>query len=177
MIRILALVFVLLVPASGLAEPRSQIEVITLEAQPTIQRKVRAKPEAFATAVGGAVMALMASAGDSSLETIGPPFARYTLRSTTMIEADVGIPVRKAAVQKTLPDGIRASDLPAGRAAVLLFRGRHEHLPRAHAELDAWLAANKKKPAGSRWEVYVTNPFETPDPDAQQTRIVAPIQR
>jgi effector-binding domain-containing protein len=191
MTRILAFLFVLLLPAQGLAEPAArpaaapaarpaaepaaEIELITLEAQPTIERTVRAKPEAFAAAVASAVMSLMVSAGAGSLEIAGPPFARYKVRSKTVVEADLGLPVRKAGT-RALPEGIRASKLPAGRAAALVFRGRHEHLPRGHAALDAWLLANKKKPGGARWEVYLTNPFETPDPDAQQTRIFAPIQ-
>ncbi len=175
MISILGSLLALPGAALAQAEPSPQIELVTLEAQPTIERSVRAKPEEFATAVAAAVMSLMVSAGEGSLEISGPPFARYTRREKTVIEADLGLPVRKAATARTLPEGIRAGALPATRAAVLVFRGRHEHLSRGHAALDAWLAAGKHKPAGARWEVYLTNPFETPDLDAQQTRIVAPL--
>ncbi|MBA3500440.1 MAG: AraC family transcriptional regulator, partial [Deltaproteobacteria bacterium] len=50
-------------------------------------------------------------------------------------------------------------------------------LAAAHAELDAWLAANKRAAVGPRWEVYVTNPITTPDPDAQTTRVYAPLAK
>ena len=95
----------------------------------------------------------------------GPPFARYLSRGATFV-VEVGVPVRKG---KTA--------LPAGPAAVVEFRGPHAKLATAHAELDAWLAANKRTAAGPRWEVYVTNPITTPDPDAQTTRVYVPLAK
>ena len=91
-----------------------------------------------------------------------------------MVEA--ALPVIKRPTGK-LGAGVRAGALPAGPAATLVHRGRHAELDRAHATLDAWLVANKRRAAGPRWEVFMTNPLTTPDPDAQETRVVVPLQR
>ena len=46
----------------------------------------------------------------------------------------------------------------------------------AHAKLDAWLTKSGKTARGPRWEVYTTTPLTTPDPDAQVTQLVIPVQ-
>lgn len=161
--------------ATAIAEPAAKptIEVITLDAQPALARTIRATPDALATAIGGAVLSLIATADQHTLAVVGPPFARYLSRGA-QLEVEVGLPVRSAS-KKAPSKGVRAIELPAGSAATLVFRGRHEDLWRAHAMLDAWLAQNKRKAAGARWEVYVTNPLTTRDPALHETRIIAPL--
>jgi AraC family transcriptional regulator len=165
--------FAILCLLAGVAAAEPKIEVVTLEAQPAIAKTVKAAPDAVSAQIGNAVMALMTTADRHTLAIAGPPFARWLSRGAT-IEVEVGLPVRKAP-SKQLAGGTRAIELPAGPAATLLFRGRHQDLSNAHAALDTWLAQSKRKPASTRWEVYVTNPVTTPDPAAQQTRIVAPL--
>jgi effector-binding domain-containing protein len=126
-----------------------------------VTKTIRVKPDALAAAMQQAILGLVASVEGIS----GPPFARYRSRGATYV-VEVGVPVQKG-----------RPVLPAGPAAVLEFRGPHAKLATAHAELDAWLVANKRAAAGARWEVYVTNPITTPDPAAQTTRIYAPLAR
>ena len=138
-------------------------------------RTVKVAPDQLGTAIAGAVMTLLATADRHGLAIAGPPFARYLSRGA-QLEVEVGFPIRKATT-KQLGKEVRLIELPAGPAATLEFRGRHDDLPRAHAEIDAWLAANKRKPSSARWDVFVTNPIETPDPTKQETRIVVPLSR
>lgn len=168
------LVLALVIVHAGIAAADPAVTVETLVAQPAIARTVRAKPAELSTAITSAVLGLVVTADQNSLVIVGPPFARYRARGSASIEVEVGVPVRKRP-QGKLGKDVRAIDLPAGPAAVVVFRGRREQLPRAHAALDAWLAEHHKQPAGARWEVYVTNPLQTPDPDAQETRVVAPF--
>jgi AraC family transcriptional regulator len=171
----IALVLALL-SATAAAEPApaAKVELVTLEAQPTIVRTVKAAPDALGSAIAGAVLSLIATADQHSLAIVGPPFARYVARGKR-VQVEVGVPVRKAAAGKQLGKDIRAGELPAGPAATLMFRGRHDDLARGHALLDAWLVNHDWKAAAPRWEVYVTNPVQTPDPTSQQTRIVVPL--
>jgi AraC family transcriptional regulator len=164
-----ALAIVCLLAGTAVAEPK--VEVVTLQAQPAIAKTVKATPDAVSAQIGNAVMALMTTADRHTLAIVGPPFARWLSRGPT-VEVEVGLPVRKAPSKQ--PKDASVIELPAGSAATLLFRGRHQDLANAHAALDAWLVRNKRK-ATTRWEVYVTNPVTTPDPAAQQTRIVAPL--
>jgi len=158
--------------ATAVAAPA--IEVIELRAQPALVRTVKAPPEQLGTAMAAAIMTLVGTADRYTLAIAGPPFARYVSRGE-QYEVEVGLPIRKAPAKRKLGNDARVIELPAGAAATLLFRGPREDLPRAHAELDAWLAAHERSAAGPRWEVYLTNPIETPDPAAQQTRLVAPL--
>jgi AraC family transcriptional regulator len=139
----------------------AEVKVQTLAAQPALTKTIRAKPAQLAAEMQKAVLGLIASAESVT----GPPFAVYLTRGDVFVVL-VGVPV---------PKGKPA--LPAGPAAVVEFRGPHAKLADAHAELDAWLAANKRTAAGARWEVYVTNPITTPDPNAQTTRVYAPLAK
>lgn len=169
--RVAALLCLLV--ATAAAEP--EIEVVTLDAQPAIAKTVEATVDTLPSQIGGAIVTLLATAERHALEVSGPPFARRQARAGRF-EVEVGLPVRRVPSAK-LPKGVRAIALPAGPAATLLVRGRREDLPRAHARLDAWLASTQRKPVGSRWEIYETSPFTTPDPAKQETRIVVPLAR
>jgi hypothetical protein len=148
----------------------TDVRVVTLSRQPAVVRTVKTKPASLAAEITKAVVSLIAS--DEFVIT-GPPFARYEKRTAKVIVVEIGVTVRKT--PKALSNGLRAIELPAGPAAELTVTGRHEDLPKAHAELDAWLVTQKREPAGRRWEVYLTNPVTTPDPAAQQTRIIVPL--
>lgn len=150
----------------------TDVRVVELSRQPAVVRTVKTKPASLAAEITKAVVSLIAS--DDFVIT-GPPFARYQTRTDRRVVVEIGVPVRKTPT--ALGKGMRAIELPAGPAAQLTVTGRHEDLPAAHAELDAWLAQQQRTPAGPRWEVYLTNPVTTPDPAAQQTTIVAPLQR
>lgn len=146
------------------------VRVVELQRQPAVVRTVKTTPASLAAEITKAVVSLITS--DEFVIT-GPPFARYQTRTDKLVVAEIGVPVRKAPAAPS--KGLRSIELPAGPAAELVVTGRHEDLPKAHAELDAWLAKEHRKPSGARWEVYLTNPLTTPDPAAQQTRIVAPL--
>lgn len=149
----------------------ADVRVVELQRQHAIVTTVTTKPELLDSAITDAVLSLI-TAADSTPIT-GAPFARYQVRDAKRVVVEIGLPVRKPpAVKKP----IRAIELPGGEAAELVFTGRHADLPKAHAKLDAWLA-REKRAATTRWEVYVTNPITTPDPAAQQTRIVAPLRQ
>ena len=165
--------------ATAVAAPKPEskptIEIVELKAQPAIVRTVKVAPDQLGTAIAGAVMALIGTADRHVLAIAGPPFARYFARGA-QVEVEVGVPIRKAPT-KPLGSNVRAIELPAGPAATLVYRGRHDDLPRAHAELDRWLASHERTPNGARWEVYMTSPIETLDPAKQETRIVVPLSR
>jgi effector-binding domain-containing protein len=49
---------------------------------------------------------------------------------------------------------VRASALPAGEVAVAVHRGPYGNLGETHGAVLAWCAANERRPAGPRWEIY-----------------------
>lgn len=149
----------------------ADVTVEQLPAQPALVATVRAKPAELARAMQQAILGLVVQAQRHALELAGPPCARYVARGDTFV-VDACLPIRTRPASKA----VRTIELPAGPAAVVVFTGPHAKLAGAHAELDAWLAANERVAAGPRWEVYVTNPVTTPDPAAQTTRVYVPLR-
>jgi effector-binding domain-containing protein len=147
---------VLLLASTAAAE----VKVETLTAQPAVTKTIRAKPAQLGAEMQKAILGLVATTEGIT----GPPFARYVSRAEVYV-VEVGLPTKTG-----------KATLPAGPAAVVEFRGPHAKLADAHAELDAWLAANKRTQS-ARWEVYVTNPITTPDPDTQITRVYAALAK
>jgi AraC family transcriptional regulator len=101
----------------------------------------------------------------------GPPFTRYLElgRGTATIEAGFAV-----AVAAKGEGDILGSELPAGDAAVAIHAGPYERLVETHAIVATWLDAQKLT-AGAPWEIYVTDPGETPDPKDWRTDVVYPI--
>ncbi len=171
--RIILLVL-LLASAVTAAEP----SVTNLAAQPALVTTVRAKPDALEAALLPAYLSLVATTQNENLEVTGPPFARYVSRGTTkdpryVVEA--GLPIRRKPIGKPSKK-VRAITLPGGPAVIVEHKGNRSGLPAAHAKLDAWLTKSGKTARGPRWEVYTTTPLTTPDPDAQVTQLVIPVQ-
>jgi effector-binding domain-containing protein len=164
-------------PAPASARPAAPVEVVELVAQPVIVKTVRARPAALADTLRDTILSLVLTAQQRGVAVVGPPFARYQSRGTAaepVMVVDVGLPVASRPTGTLGPD-VRVAELPAGAAAVVVHHGRHAELGRAHATLDRWLTAHHRQAAGPRWESYLTNPITTPDPDAQQTRVVVPL--
>jgi len=49
---------------------------------------------------------------------------------------------------------VAPSSLPAGQVAVTVHRGPYAELGSAHRAVLDWCAAQGRRPAGPRWEVY-----------------------
>lgn len=68
-----------------------------------------------------------------------------------------------------------AGTLPGGEVAATWHAGPYDTLAAAYGALEAWMEEQDRKPAGAPWEVYRTDPGETPDPAAWKTEVLWPI--
>lgn len=158
-------------------KPAAEPTLTQLSEQAIVRRRVTATPAELEARLREAFFALVGEAMNAKWELAGPPLARYQARGTTAepeFIIDAALPLRTKPRQPAGP-GFAIDQLPAGPAATLLHRGRLADLPRSHAMVDAWLSANHRRAVGPRWEVFVTNPVTTPDPNAQQVTIVVPL--
>lgn len=156
------------------AAPR--IELGDLPAQAAVVIEVSARPAGLEGALSRAYLTVFALSQKAGLTIAGPPLARYLSRGSEAeptLTVEAGFPVSGTA-RGPLGDA-RLITLPAGPAATLDHRGRREQLVAAHAQLDAWLARERRAPAGPRWELFLTTPLTTPDPAAQRTRVIVPL--
>jgi predicted transcriptional regulator YdeE len=49
---------------------------------------------------------------------------------------------------------VRHRETPAGEVAATTHHGEYSDMARAYAALEQWWAGNRRRPAGSSWEVY-----------------------
>lgn len=108
----------------------------------------------------------------------GGPIYRYHTVGDADHEFDleVGVPV----ADKITTDGrVLAGLLPGGQYAVAVHHGHPDRLDESHAELQKWVAEQGLSLATSgtdaawtsRYETYLTNPEEQPDPYQWSTEI------
>jgi effector-binding domain-containing protein len=109
----------------------------------------------------------------------GPPFIRYwVIDMAAKLDIELGWPVARA-----LPGNrrVNANVLPAGRYASLLYTGDYSGLMEANGVLIGWASENgitwdSRETAagdafGSRFETYITDPGDEPDPAKWETEV------
>ena len=109
----------------------------------------------------------------------GAPFIRYhTIDMPSTLDVEMGWPLANAVSS----DGrIAAGILPAGQYAVLLYTGPYDGLMQANKALLDWgkargLALDQRASPtgdafGARYESYLTDPAEEPDPAKWETEV------
>ncbi len=104
---------------------------------------------------------------------MGPLFTHHMRDPTDSFDCEVGVavdlPVRAAG-------HVHPSQWPVMRAAHALYRGRYEDLPRAWADLQAWIARQGLAATGELWECYVTGPEIGSDASAWRTELYLPLR-
>jgi effector-binding domain-containing protein len=82
---------------------------------------------------------------------------------------EASVPV--AASRVCLDDSVAAREFPGGRVASALHRGPYEELGIAYRELQRWMADNGYDPAWPCFDIYLNDPWATPDPAGYETEI------
>lgn len=104
----------------------------------------------------------------------GPWLTYHRKMSPGVFDFEISVPVTRA----VKPEGrVKPGELPAATVARTVYRGPYEGLPGAWPELDAWIAAQGRKPAPSLWEVYASGPESSPDPSTWRTELNRPLAR
>lgn len=62
-----------------------------------------------------------------------------------------------------------ATETPAGKAVVGVYRGPYSGISEAHNAIVKWMAANQRESAGQSWEIYGD---PTPNPAETETTVV-----
>jgi len=88
------------------------------------------------------------------------------------LDVEVGFPIAQPV------DGdevVSVRSYPEAHAAVIEHHGRYEELPSLYGPFEEWIHEHGLTPATPIREQYLTNPSDTPDPDAWVTQIAWPV--
>jgi len=149
-----------------------QIEVQVLAAQPALVVKGKVRVEKAGDAIGGNIGAVATHLGAAKLKPAGAPFTRTYSFENGVLEFESGFPVAAGAKGK---GDVIATELPNGMVATTIHVGDQATSEKAYEAIHAWMKANGKSPAGAPWEVYLTDPGETPASQARM-QVFFPVQ-
>lgn len=106
------------------------------------------------------------------IQPSGAPFTRTFKFENGVLEFESGFPV----ASKIPGQGeIVSTELPEGLVATTIHVGSQEDSPAAYEAIQKWMGANKKKEAGSPWEIYLTDPSSTP-PEKTKMQVFFPVR-
>jgi AraC family transcriptional regulator len=149
------------------------ITVRTLAPQPVLVTRRKISESEIAKTLGEILPAIFAYAQKSATPVAGQPFTRYVQLGRGMMTIEGGLPVTGA------PKGdgaIEVSELVGGTVAVATHAGAYDKLAETHAAIEKWIEGSKYVAAGAAWEVYVTDPGETPNPSDWRTDVFYPVK-
>ena len=109
---------------------------------------------------------------EQGLEPSGMPLAIYHSMEADAVELECAMPLAEPVAGS---GRIRSGNLPAGLVATATHVGPYHELPGTWSRLTEWMAAEGLEPAGSPWEVYVTDPGAEPDSSKWRTDIFFPV--
>ncbi|MDU0478033.1 GyrI-like domain-containing protein [Staphylococcus chromogenes] len=109
----------------------------------------------------------------------GPAVCRYVRMNEPQgtCDVEVGFPVPEALPGPLAMGSIElvASEIPAARLARSTHLGSYDRLPAAWETMMTTLAEQGYRPAGSCFEVYVTEPTPQADPATMRTDLYCPV--
>lgn len=136
--------------------------------------RVQCKPSEIAQQLAVILPEVMGYLQREGLAPAGAPFARYHSFGEEEIDLEAGIPVR-AHIKGNAR--VKPSTLPGGELVSGNHWGPYEDLPRTHAEVADWLAAQGFSAQGGPWEVYWTDPGLERNPAKLRTQIFQPVAK
>ena len=136
--------------------------------QPVVGIRVQTKIQEIGDHIGRCLGEIAPFVGDKAA---GPPLSRYHTWDGQGGEMEVAMPVSEP-IEGT--GNIQASELPGGRAAIVMHVGHYEQLSAVWQELGAWIKEQGLEGGAAPWECYLNDPGSLP-PEQWQTKIVWPI--
>jgi effector-binding domain-containing protein len=150
------------------------IEIKNIPLQHALVLKAEVSSKDVGPKMGEMYSKLFSYAGQKHIQPSGAPFAvyySYDPQGKTIFEA--GFPV---ASKVNATDSIAYKEFPAMKVVSTLYTGSYENMVPVYTQLQNYLAANKMKPTGISWEVYLTDPAQVKNPSDNQTLIYFPVE-
>lgn len=147
-------------------------QLVERPAQPSLVIRTHTPVQNLSQVMGQAFGAIAQYLGQKGEQPAGPPFAAYHNMDMQNLDVEVGFPVAHA-----LPGqgDIHASQIPGGQQVICLHVGPYDKIGAAFEALTQWLQSHHREASGIAYEVYLTDPTDTP-PEALQTQVMFPLK-
>ena len=107
--------------------------------------------------------------GQNGLQMAGAPMAWYhTDKEPYILEAGISVDKKPTVTHPA----ITVKEIGQAKAVVVHFWGPYELTTQGYDKVKEWLKKNNKKPLGSPYDVYLTDPTTVSDPYQVQTDII-----
>ena len=155
-------------------ESPMSLEITTLDApeQPVLLVRRKIKPTDIAGELAQMLPRVFGYAQEIAAPMTGPPFTRYVQMGPGTWTIEAGLPV---ATECPGRDDIVPGKLGGQRVATTIHMGPYDRLSETYAELERWMEGKGLQAAGAPWEVYLTDPAETPDVEQWKTAVFWPV--
>ena len=149
-----------------------EVEVRTVEEQPTAVVRARVDEAGIGTWFAGAYATVTTHLRQAGVATVGLPFARCA-KDATGFDVEAGLPVEQPIEGD---DEVLPLTLPGGPAAVTWHQGAYATAEPAYEAIAEWLDREGREAAGPPWEIYHGDASTGPDATTWKTEIVQPLQ-
>lgn len=155
-----------------MSDPVAEVEFITVDAYPTVVRKVTDYPMSEMSSIYDSTFsALIPALTREDIRPAGPAFDLHRRMPTDTATFELGFPVSRA-LDRTVTEEpgiiLEPSILPGGTIARISYIGPYDGLPNAWGLFMEAIAAAGEETVLPFWQIYVTEP--KPDGDASQLR-------
>lgn len=158
---------------------RTELEIRELTPQMTACVRLRVAPDELADAFPTHLPRIAARVRELGGAVAGPPYARYFHWGWDGVEVEIGAPI--VAFLSDLPEVVLAdrgeiagSELPGGRAAILMHTGPYGELGDSWSRMEELMAERHLLSASCGWEHYLDDPDIVPTEELR-TELVHPI--
>jgi AraC family transcriptional regulator len=149
-----------------------EIELRHREDQPMLVVRRRVRHAEIQPALADAFPQVYEYAVRSGAGLAGPPTCGYREWSSGGVTLEAGLPVTTPVEAE---GDVEPAAIPGGQYAVAVHHGSYDSLDQTHAALEDWLQAYGYRAETTRYEVYLTDPGQYPNPEDWRTEILAPI--
>lgn len=158
--------FVFATLAFGYAAAMPSYTVVKVTAQPIIyvNGEGNVADGSIGQAMGEGFAKLQAYLAENGLEMTGAPLAIYHQMGDDMSSFDVALPIVAPGDDFDAGDGeVKLGSTYEGEALKAIHKGPYTKLGETYAEIMPYMGAQKLKPSGPPWEVYINDPQSTPE--------------
>lgn len=149
----------------------SQIQLIELGEQSTVFIRTRTTLSDLPRLIGESYGKIGAYFAELGRHPADAPYVAYYNLDMQNLDVEMGFPVATPLPEK---GELRSGVLPAGRAALCMYRGPYSEMVPVYEEMAAWIKENGFEPTGTSYEYYYNDPSF---PECEYlTKIILPIQ-